>query len=327
MLFLDLRVNIGLFLFNSIVTISLFFISTLEYKNMISTLRSINSLLNQFDELSKFHSNLLTDFDNNFSDIKNPLRHVNRIKDEEENTTTSALFEIDENNDALTSIGPLEDFHRHILKSRFLHRPPNYSSTSKLSSISTESVSLSKIILTTNKENTLSPIVLTSNNRIIQSKVKVPIKDEPKYIPRRRQVRGKITAFTVETINRLSKPRIYNRIPDPKPDVKQTQQPPKPMANVKKEGSKSSTLPPTKRTKTNTKNSSSKKLKIENRIPIQTSSKKAPVRHFSRPLVLITSIPTVRPHVPTQTQQKSSRNATLPKITTTTKRSTIPSKT
>jgi hypothetical protein len=217
---------------------------------MISTLRSINSLLNQFDELSKFHSNLLTDFDNNFSDIKNPLRHVTRVKDEEE-TATNTLYEIDENNHALTSIGPLEDFHRHILKSRFLHRTPNYSS------ISTESASLSKIIVTTNKENALSPIVPTSNNRIIQPKVKVPIKDEPKSIPRR-QARGKITAFTVETINPLSKPKRYNRIPDPKPDVKHTQQPPKPVVHVKKEGSKCSTLPPIKRTKTNINNSSSK---------------------------------------------------------------------
>jgi hypothetical protein len=48
---------------------------------MIPVLRSIDSLINRFDELSKYHADLLSNFDTNFSDVQNPLRNVARTED------------------------------------------------------------------------------------------------------------------------------------------------------------------------------------------------------------------------------------------------------
>ncbi|CAF1516360.1 unnamed protein product, partial [Adineta steineri] len=41
---------------------------------MIPVLRSIDSLLNRFDELSQRHTTLVSNFDKNFTNIENPLR-------------------------------------------------------------------------------------------------------------------------------------------------------------------------------------------------------------------------------------------------------------
>jgi hypothetical protein len=247
---------------------------------MISTLSSIDSLLNQFDELTKFHSNLLSDFDANISDTKNPLRHVSPRK-----PPVNTVLNVDVNDDQFESIGSLEDFRRRIIKYRDLHRPSNDSTSihrvsSKSFGTTTETVSLSKIL------------VSTSNNRIIEPKIKIPIKDESKPTPRR-QARGKIRMFTMETANRLSKPKRYNRVPDQKPFVKHVSQP----INLKKVVSKGPTLPPIKQTKINT---NPKPIKIEPKILIQTSSKNNSVRNCFRPFVLIKSMAITRPKVPIQ---------------------------
>jgi len=312
---------------------------------MISKFRSIDSLLNRFDELSKCHDSFLSSFDTNFSDIKNPLRHVTRTENEQQKYTEKSGLGLNQNDDPFESIGVLEDFHRRIIKSQYLHRPPTYSSNggslihrvpSKSSLITIESTSLPRISQITIKTNTSQPVVPTSNNNIIESKVNSTKIITPKVVSQnlpspRRNARGRIRAFTMETVNRLSKPKIYNRLPDQKPPIKRIVPRPKPYENIKKEASKRSTLPSIplpsmKRTKTTTIQSSSKKLKPEKQIPIQTS-KINPVSSSFRPIIFVRSAPTIPFNFPMQLQQKLSHVDDLPKLITTTKISMIHIKT
>jgi hypothetical protein len=131
---------------------------------------------------------------------------------------------------------------------------------------------------------------------------------------------GTVTEFTMETVNRLSKPKTYHQLtPDQKPTIKRVQRRPKLTGTIKKETSECSTSsipPPIKRTKATTTivKPSPKKLKLENKTSISTSS---------RPLVFVTPAPTIHLTFPMQTQQQSSCIGILP---TTTKRSIIPKK-
>jgi hypothetical protein len=81
-----------------------------------------------------------------------------------------------------------------------------------------------------------------------------------------------------------------------------------------------------KQTKTTTIQSSSKKLKPEKQIPIQTS-KITPVSSSFRPIIFVRSAPTIPLHFPMQPQQKLSHVVDLPKLITITKISTIHIKT
>jgi hypothetical protein len=284
---------------------------------MISTLRSIDSLLNRFDELSKCHDKFITNFDTHFSDIKNPLRHVSRTEDEQQKSTENLLLVVNESDDQFGSSQTLEDFHRRIIKSRYLHRPPSYSSNdislihrvpSRSSSITQESIS--------QITNPQLVVVLTPNKNIIESKVDLTTKNKPKVVPRNSpSARGIITAFTKETASRLSKPKRYNRLPDQKPSIKTVKQILKPYENIKKEASKCPTLPLINRIKTATIKPSSKKV-----IAMQTL-RRNPVNNFSCPLVFVAPAPSIHLSFPIQPQQKTARFVNLPKIITTTKRS------
>jgi hypothetical protein len=301
---------------------------------MISTLRSIDGLLKRFNELSKCHENLLSHFERDFSDIKNPLRNVARTDEEQQETTTIISLDIKENNDQLRSIATLEDFHRRIVKTQYLHRPPNYSSNNDLlinhvpfksSVVTTKSVSLPKISKITSKINPSQPKAPNKNKNIIESKVKSTRKIKPNVVQEnslapRRGAHGTITAFTMKTVNRLSKPKTSHRLSDQKPSIQSLE----PYENIKKEACL--TLPPIKRTKTAFVKPPSKKLKAESKIPIQTS-KRNPVSNFSRPLAFIALAPTVRLTFPTSSQQNSSHSVHLPKIMTTTKKFLIHLKT
>ena len=224
---------------------------------MISTLHSIDSLLNQFDQLTKLHSSLLSEFENKFSDIKNPLRPISPARN---------YFKVDVNSNQFEPIGSLEDFRRRIIKYRDVHRPSNDNTSiqrvsSKSFGTTTEVVSLSKIL------------VSTSDNRVHQPQVKISNKEESKSTSRR-HARSRPNAFTMETVNRLSKPKQYNRAAE---------------TSVKKD--------PTRTT-----HSSPKTVNMEPKILIQTSPNKSPIRHLFRPLALITSMAPPRHQAPIQSQ-------------------------
>lgn len=172
---------------------------------MITTLQSLDNLLNRFDELSQCHSNLLSEFETKLSEYHNPLHDVSRTKEEQRKTAENLQLTITESRSSITSTGPLEDFHRRVLRYRYLHRPPNYSSNdqtsipnipSKSSFTTVESLSPSKVL----------PIVKIPR---IEPKVIQPMR-----VSSQRSTRGTITTFTMETINRLSQPKRYNRLPE-----------------------------------------------------------------------------------------------------------------
>jgi hypothetical protein len=294
---------------------------------MIPVLRSIDSLFNRFDELSKYHANLLSAFDANFSDVENPLRNVTRTEDEQRKTAANILLAVNENDDQIGSIQTIEDFHRRIIKNRYLHRPPSYSSNdssllcrvpSRTSSIATDLSSFTQISQTTIKASTPQPVIPISNKNFIEPKIKLTTKIKPKPVLQnpptpRRYARGAVTAFSKETVDRLSKPKAYNQLPDQCPTIKRVQRRPKPSENIKKEVSECSTSsipPPIKRIKTTTK-PSSKKLKVENKT-------------LSRPFIFVAPAPTIHLTFPTQ---PSTRIGIFPKTSSTNKRSMIHLKT
>jgi hypothetical protein len=290
---------------------------------MIPVLRSIDSLINRFDELSKYHADLLSNFDTNFSDVENPLRNVARTEDEQRKTAANILLVVNENDDQLGSIKTIEDFHQSIIKKRYRHGLPSYASNdSSLSYRVSTRTDVSSFSQRAVKANTSQPVVPTSNKNIIEPKVKLTTKIKPKVASQnsRFYARGTVTEFTMETVNRLSKPKTYRQLPsDQKATIKRVQRRPKLTETIKKETSECSTSsipPPIKRTKATTTivKPSPKKLKLENKTSISTSS---------RPLVFVTTAPTIHLTFPMQTQQQSSRIGILP---TTNKRSFIPKK-
>ena len=185
---------------------------------MITTLQSLDNLLNRFDELSQCHSNLLSEFETKLSEFENPLRDVTRTKEEQRKTAENLRLTITESRSSITSSGPLEDFHRRVLRYRYLHRPPNYSSNDQTSipnipsKSSFESLSPSKVL----------PIVKI--HRI-----------EPMKIFPQRLTRGTVKTFSMETINRLSQPKRYNRVSEAKPStIKLPKVPPSTIKRPKK---------------------------------------------------------------------------------------------
>jgi len=268
---------------------------------MISTLRSIDCLLNKFDELSKCHTKFLLHFDTYFPDIKNPLRNVARTEGEQQKSVEKILLGVNENDEQFESLGSLGNFHRRTTKSQYLHRPPCYSSNDtslnqRVPPRSSSIISLPKISLITFKEKNSQPIVPISNKKIIKPKVNLTTKNKPKIVSKnshspQQHVHGIISAFTMEMINRLSKPKRYNRFPNQNPSIKHMKQQLKSYENMKKEASKCTTLPPIKQTKTSNIKPSSKEVKLKNKILVRRS-KRNPVNNFSHPLVFITPIPT-----------------------------------
>jgi hypothetical protein len=186
---------------------------------MISVLRSIDSLINRFDELSKYHADLLSNFDTNFSDVENSLRNVARTEDEQRKTAANILLVVNENDDQLGSIKTIEDFHQSIIKKRYRHGPPSYTSNdSSLSYRVSTRTELTSISQRTIRVNTSQRVVPASNKNIIQLKVKLTTKIKPKVASQnpRLYARGTVTEFTMETVNRLSKPKTYHQLPTDK---------------------------------------------------------------------------------------------------------------
>jgi hypothetical protein len=94
---------------------------------MISSLRSIDNLLNHFDELTKCHANILA----NFSDVKISSRNISRAEDEQRKSRENIVLDVIQNDDKYGTIGSLEGFHRRFMKIPYLHRP-SYSSNDAL---------------------------------------------------------------------------------------------------------------------------------------------------------------------------------------------------
>jgi len=290
---------------------------------MIPVLHSIDTLLNRFDELSKCHTSFLSNFDINYPEIKNPLRIVSRTEEEQEKTNANLLFVVNDNRKE--SIRTIEDFHRRIIKNRYLHRPPVYSSLDNLSFLRVPSRTSS--ITTDSTLFTRISRIKNTSQRNIQSKEKLP-KVPAQNLSTQRSARSTITAFTMETVNRLARPKTY---PDQKPIIKYVQRRSKTCGYIKKETFKCSSLPSNpplsiKRTKTTAIQPAPKKLKVDKKIPIQIP-KSIPRRDFSFPLVFYAPIPTVSLAFPSQPQQKSSRIGILPKTITKNKRLIIPLRT
>jgi hypothetical protein len=342
--------------FNLIVNI-LFFSSALlrieTRTNMIPVLRSIDGLLNRFDELSQRHTTLISKFDTNFTDIENPLHDVSRTEDEQRKTVDDLLKITIEDDDQLGSGGAVEDFNRRIIKSRCPNRPPSYSSN-EISSVfhripsrsswrTTESAPLpqtSTIAITeeTIKTNNSQKILSISSDNLIEKSTRITTKFKPKVLLQnppltRRPARSAITTFTKETAIRLSRPRAYHRSPEQKTSPKRVHRRPRPFHTVKKEVGESSSITPiqlpppppppisqpkptqSKRTNPAIIKSSPKKLKAGNR-PVTDNSKRSPMSNYPRPTFFLAAPPTICLTFPTQPHLRSSRVVVIPKANT-----------
>lgn len=306
---------------------------------MIPAIRSINSLFNRFDELSKCHKNFLSDFDKKISAVKNPLRDVVRSEEEQQNASKDILFMINNNDKHIESIKTLDDFHRNIIKNRYLHRPPHYSpndkplcnrTISRASSMATESTTISNTSETITKPPPPPAPQLSvpiSNKNIDEVKVDLSTNIKPNCIqqnspPTKPSTRNAIKVFSMETVNRLSKPKIYHQMPSEKPRKKHIQRRPKLRENVKKDRLKCSTssfisLPPMKRTPATKIEPVPKWSKIKN----NTRTQKTPTADFSSdPVAVIATVPILRLTFPKHLEQQLPPLDILPKIITQNKR-------
>jgi hypothetical protein len=309
---------------------------------MIPVLRSIDSLLNRFDELSHRHASFVANFDTNFTDIENPLHSVAR-DEEEQRKTTENLLKTAMENDQLESVGAVEDFNRRVKKSRCQNRPPSYSSNdsssvyhrvpSRSSWATTESAPpqlTSKIAMI--KTGTSQRIRSSSMDDIIEPKTRVTTKIKPKILPQnsptiRRNARSQITTFTMETAIRLSRPRTCHYSPDQKVSPKRVHRRMKPFQTIKKETLESSitsipstsprpllqsATPPSKRINSTIIKSSPKKLKAENRF-VPDNSKRILMSNYPRPAIYLVPPPTICLTFPMQPELKASRFVVIPK--------------
>ncbi|CAF1388222.1 unnamed protein product [Rotaria magnacalcarata] len=331
---------------------------------MIPVLRSIDGLLNRFDELSQRHASFVSKFETSFTDIENPLRDVTRDEEERRKTSESILNASMENDDQMGSFGTIEDFNRRITKSRSHNRPPSYSSNdtnslfnripSRSSFATTESAPPLYISALTTKQVIVKPrnvqsIASISSENLIEPKNRFTTKIKTKPLPQNlhktdQYGRNVITTFTVETVNRLSRPRTYNKSPGEKVSSKRAHRRAKTYQNIKKEPADASMtpvptvpsvtslpLPPTmespkiKRTHPTIIKSSSKKLKVDNKIATD-NSKRIPMSNYPRPTIVLAPPPTISLTFPMQPELKSSRVVVLPKTATTQKTINIFSK-
>ena len=192
---------------------------------MNPVLRSIDNLLVQFDDLSQRHATLSSDFDKTMSDFENPLRNISRSEDERRRTLENLSVETIETNEmekSNESIDNLHKFNQHVVKSRSGHRPPSYS-TIDLSTIPARSSSRSSWF-TTESAPAADKLSVQKIQPLLKASISEPVtstktnefpdisnKNTENISPIRRPPRRIITAFTMETVNRLSRPKIYNR--------------------------------------------------------------------------------------------------------------------
>ena len=307
---------------------------------MIPVLRSINGLLNRFDELSQRHAHFISNFEKNFTDTENPLHDVARDEAEQRKTAENLLMKKTESNDQVGSVATIETFNRRITKNRCHHRPPSYSSNDTNSFLNrvpsgsswatAESVppllnSTSTVTKSTIKPSISQSMTSNSTNNFVEPKIPSTTKIKPKVLPQNspttthRYARGTITAFTMETVNRLSKPKKHYQISDQKVSPKRTRQPAKTCQNKEREGSEPSILSvssqqssQTKRTNMTTIKSASKKLKADSKL-ITESVKRIPMSNYPRPVIFLAAPPTISLTFPMQPEIQSSRVVVLPK--------------
>lgn len=313
---------------------------------MIPVLRSLDSLLNRFDELSHQHASFVSNFDTNFGDIENPLRDVSRNEDERRKTTENLAKPMTENDDQLGSIGTTEEFNRRITKSRSQNRPPSYCSNdsnlfvnripSRTSWATTESAPPPRTLTTATMQRTIKTSVsetVQSNSmkNLFEPKSRMTTKIRPKVVPQnppiiRRNARAAVTTFTMETVIRLSRPKTYHHTPDQKVSQKRIHRRPRSFQNMKNEASESTvSLPPPppppriqtappeiKRTNSAIIKSYPKKLKADNRF-MTDSSKKIPMSNYPRPVIFLVPPPTICLTFPMQPELTSNHVIVIPK--------------
>ncbi|CAF0779157.1 unnamed protein product [Adineta steineri] len=286
---------------------------------MIPVLRSIDSLLNRFDELSQRHTTLVSNFDKNFTNIENPLRDVTRNEEERKKTTESILKSTMKIDDQIKSYENLTQFNRYIIKSRCHNRPPSYSSyespsftlrtpsRGSLESILSPSTEKLPSIQTTTRANTSQSVATTPINNHIKKNIQLTTKIKPKIPPATQwHTRTPITMFSMETANRLSKPRKYYQTTDPTTLSKQVYRRSIPKS------------PEMKRTNPITIKLISKKLKPEYNCSID-KSKNISINNESRPVRSLTSPKTIRLAFPVKLELNPSPIVVTPKATSTPK--------
>ena len=313
--------------------------------SMIPVLRSIDSLLNRFDELSQRHAGFISNFESNFTDIENPLHDVARDENEQRKTTENLQRIAMESDDQLGTIGTAEDFNRRITKSRSQNRPPSYSSNDSISIIlrvpsrsswaTTESAPPPRTLTAPAAQSTIRasnsqpmPTILMEDHRA-QPKSRLIVKTKPKVIPQnsspiRRDARSAITTFTMETAIRLSRPKTCHRLPEPMISPKRVHRRSRPPQTMNKEAPKSpspsipapplQTSPPKiKRMHPTIIKSSPKKLKPDDRF-MADNSKRIPMSNYPRPVIFLAPPPTICLTFPMQPELQSSRVVVIPKV-------------
>jgi hypothetical protein len=319
---------------------------------MFPVLRSLDNLLNRFDELSQRHASFISDFDRNFTNIKNPLHDISRDENERRKTTENLSRIPMEIDDQLGSGRAVEHFNRRVIKNRRPNRPPSYSSNdgspslrripSRSSLGTTESApsagtSVAAVVQSTIRTSNSQPRRSISVENLIEPKTRVTIKIKPKVLQQnpsttKRNARSAITTFTIETINRLSRPRSYCHSLERKISSKRVHRRPRPSQSIKKVAPESSIplsplpAPPPlpqsasshiKRANPTTIKSSPKKHKAENKF-VTDDSKRIPMSNYPRPAVFVAPPPTICLTFPMQPELKSSRVVVIPKANTTT---------
>ena len=301
---------------------------------MISVLRSIDLLLYRFDEISQHHSSLVSTFENNFSEIDNPLREIVRDEEEQRQTAETVSTITADSDERRVAFDNVNDFNRRIVKSRFGRRPPSYASTeniiaanrapSRSSWITTESapatdtaprVSTPRVL----KSAISEPVTSTTVHEFLEAKAQMTARIKPKMASHtspthRRAGRPAITAFTIETINRLSRPKTHHPSPERNPSPVRVYHRSKPSHHSSKttlDCSIPSVLTTAgkthvKRTLPSVTKSSPKKLKGDGKSSTD-NSKKIPASNYPRPVVHLAPPPTISLTFPIQSELRSSR--------------------
>lgn len=306
---------------------------------MLPVLRSIDVLLNRFDQLSQRHSELSSKFDTNLIDIANPLKDVAREAEEQRQTVENLSQISHETLEYGSSIDNSETFNRLITKSRHGNRPPNYSSNdsffnpnrvpSRSSWVTTESSPSndpSSLIYQPSRKQTsnsapTSRVTFDENSRsrdrfITRSKIRI---SQPMLSPPRRQNRTPITAFTMETVNRLSKPRSCYASSETHTFLRKSSHRSKLVLPARKDPSASScstiltstTLSQTKRTSPIPMKLQSKKPRTESKEPV-SNSKKSTGTAYPRAMIDFAPPPKIQLGFPTRNEIQSSRVIVFP---------------
>jgi hypothetical protein len=289
---------------------------------MIPVLRSIDNLLDHFDELTQRHASLVADMHTNFIKTKQPLR------DEDEQRRTSDDLTMG-STEQIGSSGSNEDLNRIIPTNRppsfssndssFYRRIPSRSSWATAESNAPQPVPIRQETAKTNN----SSITINSIGSLIGPKGRVTSKTKQRVLPpnplaMRRNARSAITSFTMETAIRLSRPKTCYRLPMPIVSPKRVHLRPKTGQPMKKEFSASSVAsvpvdPPsrspsskTKRTNPTVIQSPPKKHKADN-------SKKVPTSIYPRPIIFLAPPPTIHLTFPMQSELKPAHTFAMPK--------------